>query len=115
MRDQRNQVVSRNARTAIVRSLESKHPNMVVFAGPFEIQSADLAKRDREIEACTQMKAEFQAAKVPVKVVLSSVGAWVLRAKDGLQRGNPDYQKSVTGKHGHTGSKRGGQWRECEA
>jgi hypothetical protein len=110
MRDQRNQVVSRNARTAIVRSLESKHPDMVVFAGPFEIQSADLAKRDREIEACTQMKAEFQAAKVPVKVVLSSVGAWVLRAKDGLQRGNTKQAEEYAAKHKHRGSKRGGQW-----
>ena len=84
MKTQTNQQVARNARTAIVRRLEGMHPNMVVLAGPFEIQSQWPETREREIAHCTKMKEEFQKAKVPVKVVLSAVGAWVLRAKDGM-------------------------------
>ena len=90
-----NRQASRNARTAIVRSLEERHPDMVVFAGPFDIQCSWPEQRDREIAACKKMKEEFQTAKVPVQVVLTSVGAWVLRAKDGLRNNLEVYKEKI--------------------
>ena len=87
MKHQRNQVASRNKRTAIIQRLGELYPDMVVFAGPFEIRHPWQGTRDREVAHVTQMKEAFQAAKVPVLVVESSVGAWLLRSKSGLQTG----------------------------
>lgn len=95
---------------AVVRNLESHHPGMVVFAGPFDIQAADEAKRERELLACAAMKKEFKAARVQVSVVLTGLGAWVLRAKDGLQTPDSVRLEKYALQHQHQGSKRGGQW-----
>lgn len=95
MKTQSNQQASRNARTAIVRRLEGLHPDMVVFAGPFEIQHHWPETQKREIAHCTRMKEEFQKARVPVKVVLTSAGAWVLRAKDGLHTNHLNYKEAI--------------------
>ena len=75
---------ARVSRIALVRSLEKRHPGMVVFTRPFLIQHPDLGKRRREIEACTQIKEELIKAKVGVQVVLTSAGAYVLRSTEGM-------------------------------
>lgn len=75
---------ARVSRIALVRSLEKRHPGMVVFTRPFLIQHPDLGKRKREIEACTQIKEELKKAKVGVQVVLTSAGAYVLRSTAGM-------------------------------
>lgn len=95
MKTQTNQRESRAARMAIVRNLERLHPDMVVFTEPFQIQSPWPETQEREIAACIRVKEELQAAGVPVKVILTKAGAYVLRAKAGLQTNLDNYKSEI--------------------
>lgn len=80
----------RNARTAIIKNLERLHPGMIVCSEAFDIQHPDPVINYREKSLCLQMKAGFVKVKIPVQVVLTKVGAYVLRSKEGLKRGLPE-------------------------
>lgn len=88
-------VAARVSRIALVRSLEKRHPGMVVFTRAFLIQHPDLGKRKREIEACTQIKEELTKAKVGVQVVLTSAGAYVLRATESMHTSLTEQKKKI--------------------
>lgn len=79
-----NGVRSAAEKRRAMAELERMWPEMMVFAGPFDIQSKDLQLQKAEKNACAKLKAEFQAGGVPVRVVLNSYGAWVLRARAGV-------------------------------
>lgn len=85
----------RNARTGIIRNLERLHPGMIVFSEAFQIQHPDMEKRKRELAACAKMKGEFQTAGVACAVVLTKVGAYVLRAKAGLQTNLLNHKEAI--------------------
>ena len=80
----------RNARTAIIQNLERLHPGMVVCSEAFDIQHPDPVISKREKSLCLRMKEGFVQAQIPVQVVLTKVGAYVLRSKEGLKRGLPE-------------------------
>lgn len=96
--------VARVSRIALVRRLEKEYPSMVVCTRPFLIEHADLGKRAREIKACTLVKEEFFAAKIEVKVVRTSAGAYVLRSTEGIKNHalvEKEEIKALTGKRRH--------------
>lgn len=99
-----------HARTARVKRMERLNPGMVVFAGPFDIQSSDPELKQKEIDACRRMKQDFQRAKVLVKVILNQDGAWVLRARAGLHTCATAALDRYASDHQHAGRRRGGQW-----
>lgn len=90
MSTQTIQQAARNARVSIIKNLERLHPGMVVCSEAFNIDSFDPVVQNREKSLCLQMKAGFVKAKIPVKVVLTKVGAYVLRSKEGLRKGLPE-------------------------
>jgi hypothetical protein len=84
MRTQTNQVTARNSRTAIVQNLERRYAGMKVVSEPFDLIHPDCETREREERACARMKQGFLAQGIKALVVLTSVGAYVLRSEAGM-------------------------------
>jgi hypothetical protein len=85
----------RNARTGIIRNLERLHPGMIVCSEAFDIESSDPVVCNRERSLCLKMKAGFVKDGIGCQVVLTKVGAYVLRSKKGLKTNLTHHKESI--------------------
>lgn len=85
----------RNARTGIIKNLERLHPGMIVCSEAFDIQHPDPVIYKRENSLCLKMKQGFVKDGIACQVVLTKVGAYVLRSKKGLKTNLTQHKESI--------------------